>query len=409
MRILVIGGSLAGLFTAIALQRRGFSPRIHERAPTFGRQDDANTQRGAGLLLRNDTLRLLTRWGVSPDDIRLLATTRLAVRRDGVYEPHAGPPLQTTAWGRLWRVLRECLPSASLRGDARLHTLATDPDDDVVRACFVDSHGGAWSEAADLLVGADGVASTTRPAVTPGTPRYVGYVAWRGVAPLAELPQALRERMTSAFVTHEQPGMHFNAFGIPKAHGAPVPWAVSWVWTRRTPPDRSARPAPDITQLTDLGAVTELLAEDPAERLQTGRRRSVRPGRLSQERQKALCGAAHAELPTDLAALVDSTPAPFLQVVEEFAPKRMAQGRICLVGDAAFVVRPHLAANVAKAAQDGEELATALASPAAAGVWDRSSLIRSLAQWEKRRLALGGALLTKAAAMGDAAHGPPVV
>ena len=39
---------------------------------------------------------------------------------------------------------------------------------------------------------------------------------------------------------------------------------------------------------------------------------------------------------------------------------RMAFGRLCLIGDAAFVARPHAAAGTAKAAEDGWQLARAL-------------------------------------------------
>jgi hypothetical protein len=40
----------------------------------------------------------------------------------------------------------------------------------------------------------------------------------------------------------------------------------------------------------------------------------------------------------------------------------MAFGRTCLIGDAAFAVRPHAAAGTAKAAEDGWVLAEELAS-----------------------------------------------
>ncbi len=36
---------------------------------------------------------------------------------------------------------------------------------------------------------------------------------------------------------------------------------------------------------------------------------------------------------------------------------RLAFGRVCLIGDAAFAVRPHAAAGTAKAAKDGRKLA----------------------------------------------------
>ena len=49
-----------------------------------------------------------------------------------------------------------------------------------------------------------------------------------------------------------------------------------------------------------------------------------------------------------------------MQVIFDIEVPRMAFGRVCLIGDAAFAVRPHIAAGTAKAASDawgaGEDL-----------------------------------------------------
>jgi 2-polyprenyl-6-methoxyphenol hydroxylase-like FAD-dependent oxidoreductase len=61
-----------------------------------------------------------------------------------------------------------------------------------------------------------------------------------------------------------------------------------------------------------------------------------------------------------LAALVAATPQPFLQTIVDVVPTRTVFGRVCLLGDAAFVVRPHTAGATAKAARDATTLARAL-------------------------------------------------
>src|SRR3984893_5189852 len=53
-------------------------------------------------------------------------------------------------------------------------------------------------------------------------------------------------------------------------------------------------------------------------------------------------------------------PQPFLQTIVHVAPTRTVFGRVCLLGDAAFVVRPHTAGATAKAARDAATLARAL-------------------------------------------------
>ncbi len=51
---------------------------------------------------------------------------------------------------------------------------------------------------------------------------------------------------------------------------------------------------------------------------------------------------------------------PILQPIYDLETPRMAFGRVAIIGDAAFVARPHVAAGVAKAADDAAALATAL-------------------------------------------------
>jgi 2,6-dihydroxypyridine 3-monooxygenase len=75
----------------------------------------------------------------------------------------------------------------------------------------------------------------------------------------------------------------------------------------------------------------------------------------------------------------------------------MALGRVCLIGDAAFAVRPHAAAGTAKAAADAWELAAQLAA-------HRGDLATALQEWERRQLALGRDLVARNRAIGDASQ-----
>ncbi|MGZ5830121.1 MAG: FAD-dependent monooxygenase, partial [Xanthobacteraceae bacterium] len=51
---------------------------------------------------------------------------------------------------------------------------------------------------------------------------------------------------------------------------------------------------------------------------------------------------------------------PILQPIYDLESPRMAFGQVAIVGDAAFVARPHVAAGVSKAADDAAALAEAL-------------------------------------------------
>jgi 2,6-dihydroxypyridine 3-monooxygenase len=72
----------------------------------------------------------------------------------------------------------------------------------------------------------------------------------------------------------------------------------------------------------------------------------------------------------------------------------MAFGRVCLVGDAAFVARPHAAARTAKAAADAWSLADALAGA--------DDVAAGLLHWQPGQLELGRSLVRRSRELGDA-------
>jgi 2-polyprenyl-6-methoxyphenol hydroxylase-like FAD-dependent oxidoreductase len=76
---------------------------------------------------------------------------------------------------------------------------------------------------------------------------------------------------------------------------------------------------------------------------------------------------------------------------------RMAFGRVCLIGDAAFAVRPHAAAGTAKAADDGWALADELTAFA-------GDVPAALAAWKRRQLKVGPALLARTREIGDSSQ-----
>ena len=83
---------------------------------------------------------------------------------------------------------------------------------------------------------------------------------------------------------------------------------------------------------------------------------------------------------------------PFLQPIYDLEVPRMAFGRVALVGDAAFVARPHIGAGVAKAADDAIALADALAA--------RSDVEAALKQFETPRLREGERIIARTRHLG---------
>ena len=90
----------------------------------------------------------------------------------------------------------------------------------------------------------------------------------------------------------------------------------------------------------------------------------------------ALHADAEALLAPCCTEVVRRSPEPFIQAIYDLASPRLVFGRVILIGDAAFVARPHAGMGVTKAALDAQTLARAFAAP------DRAA---ALADWQATR------------------------
>ena len=91
-------------------------------------------------------------------------------------------------------------------------------------------------------------------------------------------------------------------------------------------------------------------------------------------------------LPTVFGQLVGQTNEPFIQPIYDLSVPRMAFERVCILGDAAFVLRPHTAAGVSKAATNAVALANCIANSSKVDVVEASK------RWEPRQIELGNNL-----------------
>ncbi|MDZ8261731.1 hypothetical protein [Nostoc sp. ChiQUE01b] len=83
-----------------------------------------------------------------------------------------------------------------------------------------------------------------------------------------------------------------------------------------------------------------------------GKRRdfSIPPGLIAPSVEQEMRSYANRVLVTPFQKLVAATKEPFVQAILDLGVPQMAFDRIVLVGDAAFIPRPHTAASTSKAA-----------------------------------------------------------
>lgn len=382
-RAIVAGGSIGGLSAALALRESGFEVTVHERASaTLG-------NRGAGIVAHQESLRRLTgEGGLRLDDLSIPSRSLRYFDRAGRLAHEEPSSYRFTSWHTLHSALLGLAGEGCYRWGSALRGFTQDKPDGTVTARFSDGS----TQRADLLVCADGITSTARRILLPRRrPRYAGYVGWRGIVP-AERAGARLLRELGHDITYQllEPG-HILAYPIPGGSPmGPVASAryLNWVWYR------NVAEGPELDRLrTDAAGMVRELSVPPG---------AVAPGHVTEMRSAA------SRLHDALRSLVLATREPFIQVVVDLEVPRMVFGRVCLLGDAAFVARPHAAAGTAKAAADawrlGEVLRECRGSRGGRGDHGDAGagIAAALAGYQRTQLPLGRALVRRARALGHA-------
>jgi len=327
---LIIGGSLGGLFAAHLLRASGWQVDVFERSS----EDLAG--RGAGLGTHEALIQMMRRIGIDADTA-LGVDTHSYIWIDSRGEVACELPLPRvmTAWSRLYRPLKDGLPARHYHAGKSF--VSAEQAGGRVTALFADGTRAAG----DLLIAADGARSTVRPLLLPQIkPSYAGYIAWRTLTREAEVAAADRMLFTR------------NAFCIPGGE-----LAVSYPVPAR---DGDLRPGKRDYNIvwyrpTDSAALADLNTDA------AGRRHEQIPPPLIRPDVIAAAKAdARALLAPSIAEIFARGGRPIFQPIYDLASPQLVFGRIALLGDAAFVARPHVGAGVTKAALDAACLADAL-------------------------------------------------
>jgi 2-polyprenyl-6-methoxyphenol hydroxylase-like FAD-dependent oxidoreductase len=364
-KILIVGGSLGGLFAANILLRQGHDVTLLEK--TNGSLDG----RGAGIVTHDALADALRQAGVAVDDsLGVPVTERITLDTDGQSLGTMQLPQILTSWSRLYHMLKECFPAERyLQGKTVKSVNQTTDQVEVV--C---EDGTRYD--AELLIASDGIRSGVRAQVAPQIqPEYAGYIAWRGVCDEACLSNYTLDTL-------------FNRFGfcLPKGEqmlGYPVAGSgndtrpgkrrYNFVWYR---------PASENKELVNL------LTDDDGRLYPTG----IPPLKVSWKHIAQMRTIARDILAPQYAEILEKTAAPFLQAIYDVRSEEIVFGRIALMGDAAFVGRPHVGMGVTKAGDEAIVIAKHIsklgATPAA------------LMAYRDERLKLGQQVVARAQYLG---------
>lgn len=179
-RILIVGGGIGGLTSAIALGREGHEIEVIERDPDWAVY-------GVGIIQQGNVIRAMKELGIIDDyleagfgfdQVDVYAPTGLHLASVPMPKLVPGYP---AALGIGRRALHKVLGDRAIAAGAnvRLGVTATAFDDDGegVTVAFSDGTSGRY----DLVIGADGVYSQTRRMIFPDAPgpEFTGQSVWR--------------------------------------------------------------------------------------------------------------------------------------------------------------------------------------------------------------------------------------
>ena len=372
-RALVIGGSLGGLFTATTLQAIGW------RVDIFERSAHELDSRGGGIVLQGDVLQAFHFAGIeAPNGLGVRSGDRIYLDPDDNIIQRTYMPQTQTSWNMLYGAMKRKLPATTYHHGEQL--VRFEQVGNRIHAYFASGR----VETGDLLIGADGARSAVRGQAIPGlAPRYAGYVAWRGLVDEAELPAQAADTLRGTFAFQQGAEHLLLEYLVPGEDESTQPghrrW--NWVWYRKV------AHGDDLARLlTDRHGARHAF--------------SLPPGTVKDEDIASLRRMSSAQLAPTFQALVSATKEPFVQAVLDLQVEQMVFGRAILVGDAAFVPRPHTAGSTAKAAANALSLARSLQS---AG----TDIDAALADWQTRQLREGVGMTEWGMHMGNRIMGIP--
>ncbi len=345
----IIGGSMAGLFAATALSKKGWDISVHEKVPV------PLSGRGAGIATYDELADLVYKATNNNNVLGTTAKSRVSLDINGKIINIYHYPQVYTSWQYLFSILREQISDDDyFMGD---DCIKIEQNEDKAIAFF---ENGKKKET-DLIIVANGIKSKLRTYVdNKAHPEYAGYVGWRGVVNEEEISKNSLETLSNYFIVVLPYNQQIASYPIAGEGKNPFKIGerrINWIWYKPVPQN----------------SLQEILLGKSGQQFEDG----IPPNEIREEIVNDLFKEAEEKLPPQLVELVKITKQPLIQPIFDLQSMKMKNGRVVTIGDAAFTARPHVGMGVTKAAMDAFKLSEYL---------EDSTNLDDLDKWEHSRL-----------------------
>ena len=345
----IIGGSMAGLFAATALSKKGWDISVHEKVPV------PLSGRGAGIATYDELADLVFKATNNNNVLGTTAKSRVSLDINGNIINSYDYPQVYTSWQYLFSILREQISNDDyFMGD---DCIKIEQNENKAIAFF---DNGKKKET-DLIIVANGIKSELRTYVdNKAYPQYAGYVGWRGVVNEEEISKKSLETLSNYFIVVLPYNQQIASYPIAGEGKNPFKIGerrINWIWYKPVPQN----------------SLQEILLGKSGQQFEDG----IPPNEIREEIVNDLFKEAEEKLPPQLVELVKITKQPLIQPIFDLQSIKMKNGRVLTIGDAAFTARPHVGMGVTKAAMDAFTLSEYL---------EDSTNLDDLDKWENSRL-----------------------
>ena len=347
--IVVVGGSLGGLFTGVALKQHGFDTTILERNPT-----NLLHNQGAGIVAGGDTIAFFEKYDRCKRPVAVASQKRMYLNQKGEIIHEEVMNQTMTSWDLCYYMLRAnydhvksgyCKVPGPQQGDGKIdyrygcNVTSFEEEGDGIRVNYTMADGKEDSVHGDILVGADGPSSTIRKMLHPEIEReFQGYCVIRGTVPENEASKEAQEAFVERFTFFHDEGIQNLTYTIPGTDGAMEPGKrlLNFVWYANFPEGSKE--------------LEEVMTDTDGKR----RRITIPPGMMRPEAWEMVKKRARGRLPPQMAEMVEKTKQPFVQAITDVITpcNSFCNKKVFLVGDALAGFRPHTVASTSQAAFD---------------------------------------------------------